>query len=74
MIDIDGERFHLTIPISEAVSFAMGWSDLQYHQPADELRRLVGILAVDALQYSEQWRAAALLQRSLVEKWPDLAG
>jgi hypothetical protein len=72
MIEVDGERFRLTIPLSEAVSFAMGWTDLSYDQPADVLRQLIGLVALDTLQYSEQWRAAAIVRACFKEKWPEL--
>jgi hypothetical protein len=52
--------------------FAMGRCDLGYTDPPDELRQLVGLLAVDTLEYSEQWRAAALLRGCLDERWPGL--
>ena len=51
-------------------AFAMGWSDLGCSEPRDALRQLMGVFAVDALQYSEQWRAAALARAVLAEKWP----
>ena len=71
-IEFHNEGLRLTIPLSEAVSFAMGWSDLEYRDPADHLRHVVGILAIDALQRSEQWRLAAMLQRCLANRWPAL--
>jgi hypothetical protein len=72
MIDADGDRYHLTIPLSDAVSFAVGICDLGYSEPKDELRQVVGLIALDMLEYSEQWRAAGLLRRSLKLKWPEL--
>jgi hypothetical protein len=66
----DGEHFRLAIPIPDALAFAMGWSDLEYSEPRDALRQLIGVFAVDALQYAEQWRAAALARALLEEKWP----
>ncbi len=72
MIESHGERFRLTIPIGDAVRFAVGSSNLNYEAPADELRQLVGLLALDALEYSEQWRAAGLLRGLIDAKWPHL--
>jgi hypothetical protein len=66
----DGERFQLAIPVSDAFAFAMGWSDLDYIDPPDASRRVMGAFAVDALQYSEQWRTAALALACLEERWP----
>lgn len=71
MLEIEEERFHLTIPLHEAVAFAMGWSDLGYSEPKEPLRKIVGLLALDALEYSEQWRVAAQLRACLRERWPD---
>ncbi len=65
MVYLEEERFRLAIPVRDAVSFAMGWSNLGYRQPNETVRRIVGFLALDALEYSEQWRAAALLRKSL---------
>jgi hypothetical protein len=67
---IDGERFRLTIPIAEALEFALGASDLDYTQPHDKLRQIMGLLVIDALEYSEEWRAAAITRACLEEKWP----
>lgn len=64
------ERFNLAIPISDAFAFAMGWSDLDYDDPPDAARRVMGAFALDALQYSEQWRAAALALACLEDRWP----
>ena len=74
MIDSEGDRYRLTIPMVDAIQFAIGASDLSYREPADELRQLVGLLALDMLEYSEQWRAAGLFRNCLQEKWPDLLG
>jgi hypothetical protein len=72
MIESDGERFRLTIPIGDAIQFAVGNSNLIYADPSDELRQLVGLLALDALEYTEQWRAAGLLRAIVDDKWPHL--
>lgn len=74
MIAADGRRFCLTIPLREAVSFAMAWSDLGYDEPSDLHRQLVGLLAIDQLERDEQWSAAAMLRDCLREKWPDCVG
>lgn len=73
MINLDNERYHLAIPIHDAVFFAMGWSNLGYKTPNDTLRQLIGVFAIDALEYTEQWRAAALLRACLRAKWPESA-
>ena len=73
MIELEDERFRLTIPLDEAIPFAMGWSDLQLDEPTDHLRQLIGLLALDALEYSEEWRAAATFRACLAEKWPELS-
>src|SRR4030088_338047 len=65
------DRYRLTIPVEEALKFALGSSDLDYAAPSDELRRVMGALAVDSLEYSEQWRAASIARSRLREKWPD---
>ena len=53
----------LLLPIDNAVSFSLGWSDLDIEQPSDLLRQVVGLLTIDRLEYAEQWRNAALLRR-----------
>lgn len=53
-IEFHRERLRLTLPLSDAVPFAIGWSDLGYRGTADHLRHVVGILATDALQRREQ--------------------
>ena len=72
MIEAHDDRYRLTIPLTEAIPFAIGRSDLGYSEPSDELRQLIGLLVIDALEYSEQWRAAGMLRACLDEKWPDL--
>ncbi len=72
MIESTGERFRLTIPLREAVRFALGESDLSYRNASDELRQLVGFLALDSLEYTEQWRAAAMFRHCFEAKWPRL--
>ncbi len=67
----DEERFRLLIPLWEAMAFSLGWSDLG-SAPTDTERQLIGLLAVDTLQYGEEWRIAARLQACLVAKWPAL--
>lgn len=69
-MEFDGERFRLSIPVGDALAFAMGWSDLSYTEPSDGMRRVMGALAVDALEYAERWREAALARTCLGEKWP----
>jgi hypothetical protein len=72
MIDLEEDRFRLTIPVHDAVWFAMGWSDLGYNEPNNAMRKLVGFLAINALEFDEQWRAAALLRMCLEKRWPEL--
>jgi hypothetical protein len=72
MIDFKEDRYRLTIPLPDAIRFVLGISDLSYSEPSDELRQLVGLLALDLLEYSEQWRTAGILRNSMQAKWPDL--
>jgi hypothetical protein len=72
MIDFKEDRYRLTIPLPDAIQFALGVSDLSYAEPTEELRQLVGLLALDLLEYSEQWRAAGGLRKCMQAKWPDL--
>ena len=67
----DQTRLRLTIPVGEAFAFAMGWSDLGYDSPSNAMRQVVGLLVVDCLEYSEQWRVSAQARASLAERWPD---
>ena len=64
------ERFRLTIPLADAFAFAMGWSDLGYARANDEMRCIMGLLVIDSLEYSEQWRASAQVRERLLRKWP----
>ena len=70
-IAFEDERLRLTIPLADAVSFAMGWSDLDYRDPAENLRQVIGLLAIDALQRAEQWRLATMLQTCLAHRSPE---
>jgi hypothetical protein len=72
MIDIQEDRYRLTIPLPDAIRFVLGLSDLGYAEPTDELRQLVGLLALDLLEYSEQWRLAGVLRNCMRGQWPDL--
>jgi hypothetical protein len=67
-------RFRLTIPARDAFAFAMGWSDLGYESPSDAMRQVVGLLVVDSLEYSEQWRISAQARACLCERWPECFG
>ena len=67
----DQTRFRLTIPLPEAFAFALGESDLGCEAPSDAMRQVVGLLVVDSLEYSEQWRVSAQARACLTEKWPD---
>ena len=35
----------------------------------DSMRRIVGLLVIDSLEYSEQWRASARARACLMKKW-----
>ena len=72
MIDFEEDRYRLTIPLADAIRFVLGVSDLGYDEPSDELRQLVGLLALDLLEYSEQWRTAGALRNCMQAKWPGL--
>lgn len=69
---LEQTRFRLAIPLQDAFAFAMGWSDLGYAAANDPIRQVVGLLVVDSLEYSEQWRASARARQCLEEKWPGL--
>jgi hypothetical protein len=64
------QRFRLTIPVDDAFAFAMGWSDLGYETPSAAMRQVMGLLVVDGLEYSEQWRVAAQARACLAQRWP----
>ena len=64
-------RFRLTIPIEEAFAFALGESDLNYTEPMDEMRQVIGLLIIDKLEYAEQWRVAAEVRACLAARWPE---
>lgn len=64
-------RFRLTIPITDAFSFAMGASDLTYDKPTDEMRQVMGLLVVDNLEYAEHWRLSAEVRACLAARWPE---
>lgn len=72
MLYFDDERFHLAIPVPEAVDFAMGKTDLGYQEPNDALRKIIGLLAVDALESSEEWHRAGVLRNWLQQRWTEL--
>lgn len=63
-------RFRLTIPIEDAFAFAMGDFDLGCTETTDGMRRLVGALVIDSLEYGEHWRVAAEVRACLAERWP----
>lgn len=65
-------QLRLAVPIEEAVLFALGLTDLDLDEPSDHARQLIGLIAVDHLEYSEQWRVSAMLRTALKEKWPEL--
>ena len=71
-MELKQTRFRLAIPLQDAFAFAMGWSDLGYAAANDPIRQVIGLLVVDSLEYSEQWRASARARQCLEEKWPGL--
>jgi hypothetical protein len=62
----------LDMPIEDAVLFALGLTDLDVDEPSDRARQLVGLIALEHLEYSEQWRVSGTLRTALKEKWPEL--
>ena len=52
--------------------FALGLTDLDLDEPSDHARQLIGLIAVDHLEYSEQWWLSGILRTALKEKWPEL--
>jgi hypothetical protein len=62
----------LAVPIEEAVLFALGLTDLDLDEPSDHARQLIGLIAVDHLEYSEHWRLSGIIRTALKEKWPEL--
>lgn len=68
MVIIEGEIVRLTAPVHEAVAFAMGWSDCGFVEPTPAMRRIIGELAIDSLEYAEEWRLAAMLRDCLAEQ------
>lgn len=64
-------RFRLTIPIEQAFAFAMGESDLNYAEPTEEMRQVIGLLIIDNLEYSEHWRFSAEVRACLAARWPE---
>ena len=71
MVTVEGEFVRLTVPIHEAVAFAMGWSDCGFVEPSPAMRRIIGELAIDSLEYAEEWRLATMLRECIT---PQAAG
>lgn len=65
-------QFRLGISLEDAFAFAMGWTDLDCPEANDRMRQVLGLIVVDRLQYSEEWRASAQARKCLEEKWPEL--
>jgi len=65
-------QLSLALPIEEAVRFALALTDLDLDEPSDHARQLIGLIAVDHLEYSEQWRLSGIIRTALKEKWPEL--
>jgi hypothetical protein len=70
MMDREQTRYRLNIPLAEAFAFAMGWSDLGYAAATDVKRYIIGLLVLDSLEYSEQWRVSAAVRECLLKRWP----
>ena len=68
MVTVDGDFVRLTAPVHEAVAFALGWSDCGFDAPSPAMRRIVGELAIDSLEYAEEWRLAAMLRDCMTER------
>ena len=66
------DQLSLDVPIEEAVLFALGLTDLDLNEPTDHVRQLIGLIAIDQLEYFEQWRDSAIVRKALKEKWPEL--
>ena len=66
------DQLSLDVPIEEAVLFALGLTDLDLNEPTDHVRQLIGLIAIDQLEYCEQWRDSAIVRKALKEKWPEL--
>jgi hypothetical protein len=67
-------RFRLVIPVEEAFAFAIGESNLNYAEPTDEMRQVMGLMVIDNLEYSEHWRVAAEVRACLADRWPEVFG
>jgi hypothetical protein len=65
-------QLDLDLPIEDAVLFALGLTDLDLDEPSDHARQLIGLIAVDHLEYSEQWRVSGMFRRALKQKWPEI--
>ena len=65
-------ELRLAVSIEEAMLFALGLTDLDLDEPSDHARQLIGLIAVDHLEYSEQWRLSGIVRTALKQKWPDL--
>ena len=59
-----------SITLGDALDFAMGLTELGYREPCDDIRRIMGAIVLDTLQYGEYWRLAELTRLSLADKWP----
>ena len=68
MVTVEGEFVRLAVPIHEAVAFAVGWSDGGFAEPSPAMRRIIGELAIDSLEYAEEWRLAAMVRECLNEQ------
>ena len=62
----------LDMPLEDALLFALGLTDLDLNEPSDHARKLIGLIVLDHLEYSEQWRGSAMLRTELKKRWPEL--
>lgn len=65
-------RFRLVIPMEDAFAFAIGESNLNYAEPTDEMRQVMGLMVIDNLEYSEHWRVSAEVRACLADRWPEV--
>jgi len=70
VMEQDEFRLRLRIPIAQAFSIAMGWSERRSATMTDPMRQILGAMVVDDLEFAEQWRASAAARACLAQRWP----
>jgi hypothetical protein len=70
---MSSSQLRLAVPIEEAVLFALGLTDLDLDEPSDHARQLIGIIAVDHLEYSEQWQLSGIIRTALKARAQSIA-